>query len=223
MLAYSAVFAGAIALVRVAGPRWPAILGGLALASVIVCGYALLTKIFPDSLNPTDTYARLAEPFGYWNAVGLAAAMGAICCMWLGSRRAGHALLSALAYPALGLLLLTLILAYSRGSLAALMMGLVLWFAVVPLRLRGAALLILAGLCRRRRRGMGLQDARPQRRSRAARAADDGRSPARRRRAADAAAPHRRRRGDRVPRRRGVRRRPAAAAAQGRRCSRCSH
>ena len=146
MLAYSAVFAGAIALVRVAGPRWPAILGGLVLAAAIVCGYALLTKIFPDSLNPTDTYARLAEPFGYWNAVGLAAAMGAIGCMWLGSRRAGHALLSALAYPALGLMLLTLILAYSRGSLAALMIGLVLWFAVVPLRLRGAALLIVAGL-----------------------------------------------------------------------------
>ena len=28
MLAYSAVFAGAIALVRLVGPRWPAILGG---------------------------------------------------------------------------------------------------------------------------------------------------------------------------------------------------
>ncbi len=49
--------------------------------------------------------------------------MGAIGCMWLGSRRAGHALLSALAYPAMGLLLLTLVLAYSRGALAALMVG----------------------------------------------------------------------------------------------------
>ena len=95
--------------------------------------------------------------------------MGAIGCMWLGARRAGHALLSALAYPALGLLLLTLILAYSRGSLAALMIGLLLWFAVVPLRLRGAALLIVAGIAAGGRRGMGLQDARAQRRSGAAR------------------------------------------------------
>ena len=146
MLAYSAVFAGAIALVRLARAQWPAIIGGLALASVIICAYALLTKIFPASLDASNTYARLAEPYGYWNAVGLTAAMGAICCMWLGARRAGHALLSALAYPALGLLLLTLVLAYSRGALVALMLGLVLWFAVVPLRLRGAALLIVAGV-----------------------------------------------------------------------------
>ncbi len=61
--------------------------------------------------------------------------------MWLGARRAGHALLSALAYPAMGLLLLTLLLAYSRGALVALAIGLVAWFCVVPLRLRGAAVL----------------------------------------------------------------------------------
>ena len=73
MLAYSAVFGGSLALVRIAPTRWPAILGGLVLASVLVCGYALLTKIFPASLDATDTYARLQEPFGYWNAVGLTA------------------------------------------------------------------------------------------------------------------------------------------------------
>ena len=68
--------------------------------------------------------------------------MGAIGCMWLGARRAGHALLSALAYPAMGLMLLTLMLAYSRGALVALVLGLALWFCIVPLRLRGAAILI---------------------------------------------------------------------------------
>ena len=146
MLAYSAVFGAAIALVRVAPGRWPAIIGGLAAASVVVCGYALLTKIFPGPLGPADAYARIEEPYGYWNAVGLTAAMGAICCMWLGARRDGHALLRALAYPALGLLLVTLILAYSRGSLAALAAGLALWFVLVPLRLRGAALLIISSL-----------------------------------------------------------------------------
>jgi tetratricopeptide (TPR) repeat protein len=145
MLAYSAVFGAAVALARLVPRRWPAVIGGLALASVVVCGYALLTKVFP-SLAPSVTYARLEEPFEYWNAVGLTAAMGAICCMWLGARRSGHALLSALAYPAMGLLLLTLLLAYSRGALAALAVGLVLWFCVVPLRLRGAAVLIVGGI-----------------------------------------------------------------------------
>jgi O-antigen ligase len=66
--------------------------------------------------------------------------------MWLGTRRSGHALLSALAYPALGVMLVTLMLAYSRGALVALVIGLVLWFCIVPLRLRGVALLILAAL-----------------------------------------------------------------------------
>ena len=142
MLAFSAVFAAAILLARLAPERWPSVLGGLALAAVIACGFALLTKIFPGKLVPLSSYARLAEPYGYWNAVGLTAALGMICCLWLGARRAGHALLNALAYPAMGMLLLTLLLAYSRGALAALAVGLLLWFCMVPLRLRSAAVLI---------------------------------------------------------------------------------
>ena len=55
MLAYSGVFAAAVALVRVAPARWPAVLGGLTLAAVVVCGYALLTKVFPGSLAPSNT------------------------------------------------------------------------------------------------------------------------------------------------------------------------
>ena len=146
LLAYSAVFAAGVALVRVAPARWPAILGGLALGAVVVCAYALATKVFPASLAPSNTYARLKEPYGYWNAVGLSAAMGVVCCLWLGARRTGHALLRALAYPAMGLLLLTLLLSYSRGALVALAVGLALWFATVPLRLRGATLLIVGAL-----------------------------------------------------------------------------
>ncbi len=143
MFAYSAVFGAAVALARAAPERWPAVIGGVTLAAVVVCGYALLTKVFPASLDAHDIYARLQAPYGYWNATGLTAAMGVIGCLWLGARRAGHALLSALAYPATGLLLVTVMLAYSRGALVALALGLALWFAVVPLRLRGAAVLLL--------------------------------------------------------------------------------
>jgi hypothetical protein len=42
----------------------------------------------------------------------------------------------------MGVLLLTLLLAYSRGALVALLVGLIVWFAIVPLRLRGAAVLV---------------------------------------------------------------------------------
>jgi O-Antigen ligase len=142
MLAYCGVFGACIVLARTLPARWPAVLGGVVLAAVVVCGYALLTKVFPAQFDAGDIYARLRAPYSYWNAIGLTAAMGAIACLWLGARRAGHALVSALAYPAMGLMLLTLMLAYSRGALVALVLGLALWFCVVPLRLRGAAILI---------------------------------------------------------------------------------
>jgi tetratricopeptide (TPR) repeat protein len=73
--------------------------------------------------------------------------MGAIGCLWLGARRAGHALLTALAYPAMGLMIVTLMLAYSRGALAALVVGVIAWMCFVPLRLRGVRVLLVGGVC----------------------------------------------------------------------------
>jgi hypothetical protein len=149
MLAYSSVFAAAVALAWIAPAGWRALLGGTVLAAVVVCGYALLTKVLPNELGlsaEANFWARLQEPYGYWNAIGLTAAMGAIGCLWLGARRAGHALLNAFAYPAMGLMIVTLMLAYSRGALAALVIGVVAWMCLVPLRLRGARVLIVGTL-----------------------------------------------------------------------------
>jgi hypothetical protein len=141
---YLAVFAGAIALARVAAGRWAAVLGGVVLASAVLCGYALLAKVFP-SLEPLDLYARLRAPFEYWNAVGLMAALGIPGCLWLGARRDGHAALGALAVPLLGLLLVALLMAEGRGPLLAAGVGCAVWFTLVPLRLRGVAVLATAG------------------------------------------------------------------------------
>jgi O-antigen ligase len=146
LFAYSGVFATAWALARVAPGRWSSLLGGVTLAALVISAYAVLTKVFPAQLGATETYARLQQPYGYWVAIGLTAAMGAVGCLWLGARRDGHALLRALAYPALGLELTTLLMTYSRGPIAALLIGLVVWFCLVPLRLRGAAVLIAAAL-----------------------------------------------------------------------------
>src|SRR5207249_4143147 len=49
-------------------------------------------------------------------------------------------------YPALGLLFVTLLLAYSRGGLLALVCGCAVWFAFVPLRLRGVVVLATSAL-----------------------------------------------------------------------------
>lgn len=140
-LAYLATFGGALAFARLAPTRWGAVLAGIGLGCTIICAYALLTKVFPEALAPDERAARLRAPFGYWNSVGLTAAMGVPPMLWLASRRSGHAAFNALAFPALGVLLVCLMLAYSRGSLLALGIGLAVWFALVPLRLRSAAAL----------------------------------------------------------------------------------
>jgi tetratricopeptide (TPR) repeat protein len=145
-LAYLATLTAGVALVRLFPQRWPSLLGGVVLAGVAVCGYALLTKVFPGALNADEVYARLREPFGYWNAVGLMAALAGPACLWLGARRSGHAAVNALAYPALGLLVVTVLLAYSRGALLALACGCAVWFVVVPLRLRGVVVLATSAL-----------------------------------------------------------------------------
>ncbi|MDX6642557.1 MAG: hypothetical protein QOD76_519, partial [Solirubrobacteraceae bacterium] len=141
MLAYLAAFAGAVALARLVPWRWSSLTYAVMLACAVVCGYALATKVFPASLNPDETYARLREPFGYWNAVGVTSALAVPPLIWLGARREGHRVARSLAYAALGPLLVCLMLAYSRGALLAMAVGCGFWFAVVPLRLRGAAVL----------------------------------------------------------------------------------
>ena len=143
---YLALFAAGMALVRLEPQGWSAVLVGVAGGCLIVCAWALLTKVFPASLASEETYARLREPFAYWNSVGLMAALGVPPLLWLAARRSGHAAANALAWPGIGLLLVCLMLSYSRGALVALLIGLALWFAVVPLRLRGTVALAAAVL-----------------------------------------------------------------------------
>jgi len=143
VLGYLAAFAGTMALARLAAQRWAAVIGGVVLAAVVLSGYALLAKVFP-SISPLDLYSRLREPFDYWNAVGAMAAMGIPGALWLGARRDGPGVLSALALPALGLLLVTLLMAEGRGPLLAAAVACACWFAAVPLRLRGVAVLASA-------------------------------------------------------------------------------
>ncbi|HEY7076173.1 MAG TPA: O-antigen ligase family protein [Solirubrobacteraceae bacterium] len=141
--AYLAVLAGAVALARLVPQGWSAMLYGVALGALAICGWALLTKVFPGALAPGEQFARLELPFEYWNSVALAAATGIVPLLWLGARRSGHAALNALAWPAIGLLVVCLLLAYSRGALLALAVGVAALLAIVPLRLR--MVVVMAG------------------------------------------------------------------------------
>ncbi len=69
------------------------------------------------------------------------AALGVPPMLWLAARRSGHAAANALAWPAIGVLFVCLMLSYSRGALVALVLGIGLWFLIVPLRLRAIAVL----------------------------------------------------------------------------------
>jgi O-Antigen ligase len=142
-LSYLAAFGTAMALARLAPSRWPAVVGGVTIVAAIVCGYALLTKVFPATLNAGDPLGRLRAPFDYWNATGLMAGLGLPGCLWAAARpEAGRALRTAVV-PAITVLFTVLILSYSRGALIAAVVGLACWFVFVPFRLRATLVLAL--------------------------------------------------------------------------------
>ena len=142
-LSYLAAFGAAVALARLVPARWPALVGAIGTVAVVACGYGLLSKVFPGSLDAADTFGRLRVPFDYWNATGLMAAMGLPVCLWAGARSGSGRVLRALAVPAIAILTTALILSYSRGAMLAALVGLACWFVLVPLRLRATLVLAL--------------------------------------------------------------------------------
>jgi tetratricopeptide (TPR) repeat protein len=141
-IAYLAAFAGAVGLARLFPRRAGALVTAVLLAALGVSVIALIAKSFPLVFNSREELARLRQPLGYWNALGLLAACAVPAALWVGARREGAPGTRALAFPAIGLALVTVALSYSRGALIALVVGLAFWFAFVPLRLRGLAVLL---------------------------------------------------------------------------------
>ncbi len=142
-IAYLFAFAGAIGLARLWGLRAGSVLAGILAGATTISVIALALKSFPVAFNSTQDLARLRDPLDYWNALGLMAAFAVPTALWLGARREGPPALRALAWPLLGLAIVVVMLSYSRGVLIALVVGVAFWFAFVPLRLRGLA--VLAG------------------------------------------------------------------------------
>jgi O-antigen ligase len=142
-LAYLFVFTAAVAAGNLLPGSLRAVLAGVTLAALVIVAYALASRVWPDSLGELEFYARLGQPFGYWNAVGVTAAMGLVGTVWFGSQRTVHPALAALAAPAAALLIIALFLTYSRSALVAAVIALGLWL-LVPLRLRSLALIAAA-------------------------------------------------------------------------------
>ncbi len=147
LLSYLSAFAGAVALARLAPRRWPALVGALATAAAALCAYSLLAKVFPTTLAPANDYGRLLAPFGYWNAIGVCAALGLVPALWAATRPASPMLLRALTVPAMTLMISVIALSYSRSAALVGGLAVVAWAVFVPLRLRTALMLALSGLC----------------------------------------------------------------------------
>jgi O-Antigen ligase len=145
-VSYLAAFAAAVCVARVAPNRWRALLGGFAIAMTALCGWSLLVKVFPSTLASSTTPGRLQAPFGYWNAIGLCAALGLPACLWAGVRRDRGRFLAGLAAPALCLLLSVAVLSYSRSADAAGAVAVALWLIFVPLRLRSVVMLAIGAI-----------------------------------------------------------------------------
>jgi hypothetical protein len=145
-VSFLAAFAAAVCLAWVVPNRWPALLGGFALAMTALCGWSLLVKVFPSTLASAGTPGRLEAPFGYWNAIGLCAALGLPGCLWGGARRSSGRLLAGLAAPALCLLLSVAVLSYSRSADAAGVVAVAFWLIFVPLRLRSVLMLAIGAV-----------------------------------------------------------------------------
>jgi O-antigen ligase len=141
VLVYVTAVAAALLLVR--RRAVPQLLGGILAGISVISVYALATRLIPDRLGVFDPIAgyRLETPLGYWNGLGILAAMGILLAVGFAAR-AESLLARALAGGSLGVLVPTLYFTYSRGAWIALGFGLGVALAVDPRRLQLAATLV---------------------------------------------------------------------------------
>jgi hypothetical protein len=141
-LVYPAALAALLLLVRVGAHR--ALLGGTWAAITVISTYSLATRLFPERLGLLDPIAgyRLSQPIGYWNALGLFAAIGALIAVGVVARTRDLALRCAAAGSLL-VLLPTLYFTFSRGAWIALAIGLAAAIALEPRRLHFVSTLLV--------------------------------------------------------------------------------
>jgi O-antigen ligase len=139
--------AGTLALLLVVRRRaLPDVLGGMLTAIVLASAYGLATRLLPDRLGVVNATAvsRLAEPLGYWNALGIFAAIGSLLALGFAARARSLALRS-LAAAAPAVLVPTLYFTFGRGPWIAFGVGIVAALGLDPRRLQlTTVLLILA-------------------------------------------------------------------------------
>ncbi len=138
MLVYVAAAVAVVAVVR--SRSYASLLWGVWAGATADCLYGLATRLLPDRLASTNPIAvdRLSAPVGYWNGLGMLAALAAILALVLAAFGRPVAL-RPLAAASLPFLMPTLYLTFSRGAWAALAAGAA---AVILLSDRRLAMLV---------------------------------------------------------------------------------
>jgi O-antigen ligase len=110
--------------------RW--MLRGLAVGITAVCLTGLATRVLPDVFPIADTIVkgRLSYPVTYWNALGLLASVGIILCFHFACSRSEPRAVRVFGAAAIPLLAPTLYFTFSRGAMAAGVVGLLTYVAV---------------------------------------------------------------------------------------------
>ena len=119
----------------------------LATGALVVIGYGLSERLLPGLVNLAESakaFGRLEQPITYWNAEGALAAIGLVLCARLAGARDRPTAVRALAAAAAVPLGLGVYLSYSRGAIAAALVGLVVLLAAAPTwsQLRATALAV---------------------------------------------------------------------------------
>ncbi len=123
------------------------LLGGILAGAVAVALYALGTRLFPGDVggayDPSSGY-QLAEPLGYWNALGILTVLALLLAGALAAHGVGLAT-RVLASASLVVLLPTLYFTFSRGALVALVVGAIVQIAADTHRARLLATGLVVG------------------------------------------------------------------------------
>jgi tetratricopeptide (TPR) repeat protein len=145
VLAYLGAAAALLLVVR--RETAPALIRGVFGAITLVSLYGLATRLFPDRLGTFDFIGgtRLSEPLGYWNGLGIFAAMGALLALGLLARDSSL-LMRCLAAAAFPMLLCTLFFTFSRGGWIALGLGFLTAFILDPRRLQLVVATVTVGI-----------------------------------------------------------------------------
>jgi hypothetical protein len=114
--------------------RW--LVRGMAGAATFVCGVGLTTRLLPHvwPIRPAFEPTRLGFPITYWNGLGILAAIGIILCAYLACADREPWPARILGAAALPVLATTLLFTFSRGGIAAAVIGVVVFLVLARSR-----------------------------------------------------------------------------------------